>query len=186
MRPKEITKPRVYLRPAKEMTLDDFIHSFPHDLVFYIGSHSGYFFCGTIEEYERDIDDISRLARRAIVDLKRRMSRYEQYKDVVDMSRYEHYKDVFERATQMLAEFKPLRSRTVLDCYKKDMPFVDNEIAIIVNGYEVGKFWLKPEYDAWREQRLGGKKSGRKKSKRSGKSAGFPVYVAVFTGTPAC
>jgi hypothetical protein len=190
-------------------TLNDFMHglSLPLDTVFFIGSQSSYFFCGTLAEYERDIDTIERLTYKALVELLRRMERqlasnqddiakfnrhiqrnfpksvtdypsiyevsehdFSKYKQKVkeyqntlkkafdEMQRsLEHKLDIINtaelsvrRTAERIDDFKPMRERIVTDCYKKDMPNAYNEVAILVQGDEVGSFWLKREYDAWR------------------------------------
>lgn len=142
------------------LNLDKCVREFSENDILHIGSQTNYFFVGTKNEYERQIDDIStyyhNFYKRVIKE--RTKDIYGTVGEIAKLKKDCKYKqklsakitrlislyNVKETAEQILKEFKPMRSRKVLEVYLRVQK---DGICIIVEGAEQGKYWDKSEWD---------------------------------------
>lgn len=152
-----------------KMTLSSAIRQFGEDYpgtVFYIGSSSGsgFYFIGTADEFERDIEDINKTFEETIysryidlnedlLDLMRRTLSKKDFEKQTDMLVNEHEKFVRqkENAYKYAYAYKnwiPMQDRIVSSISRKD-PLTDdvkNGVIIKIKGIEEGRYWFYNEY----------------------------------------
>lgn len=155
------------------ITLQQQMDKLADDEIVHIGSKSGYFFCGTKAEYEANIDTVSdellaemQKVRQRLIGYKIRLPKY--YAKLAEFDPTTTDEDALKklsRAAQLvangaekvieanrrlplveqnIAEFKPVRERTVLDFY----PCLDEADGwnVVVDGVEEGSYWTLDEY----------------------------------------
>lgn len=135
-------------------TVDEIIKEHPRT-TFYIGSRSGFFFIGDYTEWKkrkdlvngacmRKYDSAQYEARSNVPDLlkditklvtDRRINRNACSKKIADLMHY---------VEDMAVEWENIGNRVPVKIDKKS---IDDGIALIVKGLELGGFWLKEEYD---------------------------------------
>lgn len=147
-------------------TLDDTVKSYGKDDVLYIGSQSGFFFIGDKTEYEKRIDDISSKYETALASrLSAAQKDFEnmtdkllylkkaesetiiEYADRVQRTgkEYKRLHSLLPKIKEEKENFTALRTREVKDSYSKE---VEGGFAIIIEGNEIGGYWMKSEWDA--------------------------------------
>lgn len=159
-------------RTVAQMVED--IGSASPDTVFYIGSKSGFFFIGTMDEYKADVDKLSKQIHQYYEDLqikaKNRLKTNvgksykinkgelnEKFADRLAMVAKQIKEDLatIDNATRILDTWRDIPKRKVKSADKKD-PLIDPEgIILLVDGHE-GGVWFREEYK-------GGMKNGTKK-----------------------
>lgn len=147
------------------MKLKEQLELFGNNELLHIGSQSGFFFIGTKSEFEKDCAGIEEYYK----DLFKRSQASAQSKLVdaqalaiktskqgTDWRGYAHKLeaygarlrealDVYEDASRKVNEFTPFLDREVYDVYVNIS--IDGGKDIILYGDEVGKYWLKNEYN---------------------------------------
>lgn len=159
-----------------KMTLRDAIRAVDADYpgtIFYVGSESSYFFIGTAEEFDRDIDSINvTYKERFKIDRKRVLDNYvsDLYEAVKEHKKYKtNVKDevslceyIINKREQLvrnnllvckyhtaLRDWCDIQDRIVKRCYKRDAQGefdISNGLVMIVPGYEQGKWSFDREY----------------------------------------
>lgn len=148
----------------KETALDELVHEQGDEVVICIGSHDGFFFCGTRAEYDADIEQISkRLKERMLFNAERNFTYFRNKLNSLQLLAAEgetptssdlkiligtlssHLKN-----TAMAARFKPVRDREIQESYNG---LFGDSLKIIVEGDESGKFWDRDEYQKDKERR---------------------------------
>lgn len=142
------------------LNLDECVRELSENDILHIGAQTNYFFVGTKTEYEKQIDDIStyyhNFYKRVIEE--RTKDIYGTVGEIAKLKKDFKYKQNLsakiarlinlyndkENAEKILKEFKPMRSRKVLDVYLRVQK---DGICIIVKGAEQGKYWDKSEWD---------------------------------------
>lgn len=152
-----------------KMKLADAIHLFSKDYpgtIFYLGSSdgSGFYFIGNAEEFDRDIEDLSKSYEQSIynryvdinedmLSLMRRVLKEKDFEKQTDMLVDEHEKFIRlkESANKYACAVKswlPIQERIVTTMIRKN-PVTDepkNGVIIHVKGIEDGKYWFYHEY----------------------------------------
>lgn len=146
----------------------NYLHEMKPNTILYIGSQSAYFLIGTPEECLNLIDSVSeeyfeffknnatiakkRLSEilpkiknieKAAVSGKNNLMEFAQKLNHLAVMEIQAVKDV-SCAVKNVDLFTPMRGREIKDAYIKE---VDPGIAIIIDGYERGKYWFKSEWD---------------------------------------
>lgn len=151
------------------MILDEFMKSVDENQVFAIGSKSQYFFIGTKEEYERDIDTIAELhyenmkARKKLSENNIAKCQagltWDGTQDLMEYSKeLIHLGNSLQKSLRTLAmldealdNYVPIRERKLKDKYKSCQPDCRTNY-VVVEGGEQGSFWLREEYLLAREK----------------------------------
>lgn len=159
-----------------KMELRDAIHAIEADYpgtIFYVGSESSFFFIGTAEEFDNDIDEINKVYHaRFKTDRKRVLNNFVEdlYYNINDHKRYRTNKedevalcdyirnsqDKLARNLMLVSKYhdavnnwRDIQHRIVKRCYKRDPSSefdVPNGLVMIVPGYEQGKWSFYREY----------------------------------------
>lgn len=136
--------------------LDEVISIFPNDVVLHIGSNTCFMFIGSKEEYEKDIESVSKsLINDSKKLFKKNKKKYEKAKGYIDDPKYKNdikrNKETMEWSKKQMNNYKmyidsfvPLSKRKILDVYPRTQR---DGIIIIIEGDEIGSFWTKEEYD---------------------------------------
>lgn len=159
-----------------KMELRDAIHAVDADYpgtIFYVGSESSFFFIGTAEEFDNDIDEINKMYKARfksdrkrvldnyISDLCNEAKEHKNYKtNVADEVKLCEY--IISRRERLvrnnllvckyhtaLRDWRDIQDRTVKRCYKRDPSSefdVPNGLVMIVPGFEQGKWSFYREY----------------------------------------
>lgn len=159
-----------------KMELKDAIHAVDADYpgtIFYVGSESSFFFIGTAEEFDNDIDEINKMYHaRFKTDRKRVLDNY--ISDLCEVAKeHKNYKTNVEDEVKLceyiiskreqlvrnnllvckyhtaLRDWCDIQDRIVKRCYKRDPHgefYIPNSLVMIVPGYEQGKWSFYREY----------------------------------------
>ena len=149
----------------EKTTLDEAVTALNDNVDLFIGAASGFFFIGTKKDYQEMIDGISdkyfmqfeNSANKCKLRLKssrQQMSNLKMIEGETDsefadrifqsLKNYQLEISALDNAITRVKTFVPLRNRIVTELYKKKY---EDGTAIIVEGYEDGKFWLKEEWE---------------------------------------
>lgn len=159
-------------RTVAQMVED--IGSASPDTVFYIGSKSGFFFIGTMDEYKADVDKLSKQIHQYYEDLQIKAQErlrkntgesykinkgesHEKFANRLAMVAKQIKEDLatIDNTTRILDTWRDIPVRKVKSADKKD-PLLDPKgIMLMVDGPE-GGVWFKEEYK-------GGMKNGTEK-----------------------
>ena len=157
----------------KGEALENVVENFKgSDIILHIGAQSGFFFVGTAEEFEKEIDDISdgfipvledkiRNAQRDIELVSKTTIRKDFEEDVETFStRLTNAAARLRTALKLIPEtrayiknYTPIRKRKVKSFNKR---IEENTVAIVVEGIENGDYWDRTEWDS-AESHLPGK-----------------------------
>ena len=154
----------------KRARLDENIGKERSNTVFFIGTEagSGFLFIGSKDEYEAEIDDLSKLRLTALKQaLKKNQTSLEKKimegipcKEGCSVASKTFYcESVADYATDLanlasrivslskqIKDFVPYRNRKVVQIYQKDALRGESGIAIIIEGDDLGSYWLRKEY----------------------------------------
>lgn len=137
-------------------TLDDVMKEIPDDEVVHIGSGSSFLFIGTKEDYARDIKKVSakciRDAKRVLDEVHQQIKR--DIKALINpnitvrelpdlLCRLRGRVEDAEKMEAYLKKFVAISKRTVKEAYPS---IVEDGIVLIIEGREVGKYWMLSEY----------------------------------------
>lgn len=116
--------------------LDDVAKAQAENEVLYVGGSEAFFWIGTPEQYEEEIDDIDKF-----------MTDYMKEQVAKKEETIKALKEQIKNLKQYIKEWQPLRDRTVKDCY----PGIDKKnpgTKILIKGRTAGpRYWMKSEYD---------------------------------------
>lgn len=159
-----IEKTNADLEVFKGKKLDRTVSKLPPQETLYIGSASGFFFIGTVTEFERKIDGITdryrESFRKTAISHENRLHgmTHECLKKKDDENAFEFAQRLIDlgeaikreiktadKARKRNAEFTDIRDRKVSDIYEKG---IYHGIAIIVDGAENGGYWTKEEWES--------------------------------------
>lgn len=146
----------------------NYLREMEPETILYIGSQSAYFLIGTPEECLNLIDRVSeeyfelfennvmiakeklsgilpkiKNIEKAAISGKNNLMEFAQELNRLAVMEIQAVKDV-SYAVKNVDLFTPMRGREIKDSYVKE---VDSGIAIIIDGYERGKYWFKSEWD---------------------------------------
>lgn len=120
----------------KGKTLDECATAQAEKEVLYIGGSEAFFWIGTTEQYEAEIDDIDKF-----------MTDYMKEQVVKKEETIKTLKEQIKNLKKDIKDWQPLRERTVKDCY----PGIDKKnpgTKILIKGRTAGpRYWMKSEYD---------------------------------------
>lgn len=120
----------------KGKTLDECATAQAEKEVLYIGGSEAFFWIGTTEQYEAEIDDIDKF-----------MTDYMKEQVVKKEETIKTLKEQIKNLKKDIKDWQPLRERTVKDCY----PGIDKKnpgTIILIKGRTAGpRYWMKSEYD---------------------------------------
>lgn len=130
--------------------LDEFMKLWGEDHMVFVGALSGYIFIGNLTAYKRDIAKLDAQAKAA---LERKTNQVRLMVDDVNKlidEENEHGDGVnLPRIDRAFSEIKTgISQRRIIETYEKVLDGAESGVAVIIAGAEVGKYWLKSEYDA--------------------------------------
>jgi hypothetical protein len=148
------------------MTLQEYMNNLEDDKIVAIGSKSQYFFIGTKEEFEEDIDKIDKILaddrQRYLQDALVTIENIKKLQYEEGMGTYDFAEKLIhsgralksaltrkENLKKAIRDYKPIRDREVIDEYES---ITENVTRVIVPGYEQGTFWFRDEYKNMRAQ----------------------------------
>ncbi len=140
------------------------VESWDGDDMFYVGSKSGFLFIGTkgelIDGLHKVSDQFKNLYRDEYEKSKAFLTK-EIYKPIKPKegetlkmyskrlggiaNRIAHEEDVIQTLYKRVSTFKDMENRKIKDIYEKILP-EEPGIAIIIEGFDVGKYWSLAEY----------------------------------------
>lgn len=158
---------------TKGEVLENVVENFKgSDIILHIGAQSGFFFVGTAEEFEKEIDDISDGFVPVLEDkIKNAQRDIELVSNATICKNFEEDIETFStRLTNAAAKLRtaikiipetrayiesytPMRKRKVKSFNKR---IEENTVAIVVEGIENGDYWDRTEWDS-AESHLPGK-----------------------------
>lgn len=141
-----------------KMKISEVIQEMDNETILNIGSGSGWFFIGKKEDYEKNIEKIS---RSYLNDAKEREKKYREkireanealsdnkltFDDLNKMiKRIRTYFPGLKLVEKYISDFIPIKKREVKSVYDKDKK--EDGICIVVEGTENGKFWDREEWE---------------------------------------
>jgi len=165
----------------KGETLENVVENFKGSgVILHIGAQSGFFFVGTAEEFEKEIDDISAGFIPVLEDkIKNAQDDIRLVAQTTIRKNYDEDISVFSTrltsaatrlrtAIKIIPEIKayikkytPIRKRKVKSFNKR---IEENTIAIVVEGIENGDYWDRTEWDSAESHLPGKYKIGHEKT----------------------
>ena len=122
--------------PYVGKSLDERANAQAENEVLYIGGSEAFFWIGTTEQYDAEIDEIDKS-----------MTDYMKGQITKKEETIKTLKEQIKNLKKYIKEWQPLRDRTVKDCY----PGIDVKnpgIKILIKGRTAGpRYWMKSEYD---------------------------------------
>lgn len=141
-----------------KMKINEVIQEMDNETILSIGSGSGWFFVGKKEDYEKNIEKIS---RSYLNDAKEKEKKYRErireanevladskltFDELEKMvKKIRRYLPALKQVEKYIDEFKPIKDRDVESVYDKIKK--EDGICIVVKGAESGKFWDKEEWE---------------------------------------
>ena len=140
------------------MKINEVIQEMDNETILNIGSGSGWFFIGKKEDYEKNIEKISRSylnnakerekkyrekireANEALADSKLTFDELEKV-----AKKIRRYLPGLKKVEKYIDEFIPIKDRDVESVYDKIKK--EDGICIVVKGSESGKFWDREEWE---------------------------------------
>lgn len=145
-----------------KMKINEVIQEMDNETILNIGSESGWFFIGRKEDYEKNIEKIS---RSYLNDAKEREKKYrkrirEANEVLVDskltfdelskmIKKIRRYLPGLKKVEKYIDEFIPIKDRDVESVYDKIKK--EDGICIVVKGTENGKYWDREEWEREKE-----------------------------------
>lgn len=141
-----------------KMKINEVIQEMDNETILNIGSGSGWFFIGKKEDYEKNIEKISRSylnnakerekkyrerIREANEVLADRKLTFDELEKMVKKIRRNF--PALKLVEKYINEFIPIKKREVKNIYDKDKK--EDGICIVVEGTENGKFWDREEWE---------------------------------------
>ena len=140
------------------MKINEVIQEMDNETILNIGSGSGWFFIGKKEDYEKNIEKIS---RSYLNDAKEREKKYREkireanealsdnkitFDELTKMvKRIRTYFPALKKVEKYIDEFTPIKDRDVESVYDKIKK--EDGICIVVKGTENGKYWDREEWE---------------------------------------
>ena len=141
-----------------KMKINEVIQEMDNETVLNVGSATGWFFVGKKEDYEKNIEKIS---RSYLNDAKEREKKYREkireanealsdnkitFDELTKMvKRIRTYFPALKKVEKYIDEFTPIKDRDVESVYDKIKK--EDGICIVVKGTENGKFWDREEWE---------------------------------------
>lgn len=141
-----------------KMKINEVIQEMDNETILNIGSESGWFFIGKKEDYEKNIEKIS---RSYLNNAKEREKKYrEKIREANEVladskltfdeldkmiKKIRRYLPALKLVEKYINEFIPIKKREVKNIYDKDKK--EDGICIVVKGTENGKFWDREEWE---------------------------------------
>lgn len=141
-----------------KMKINEVIQEMDNETVLNIGSGSGWFFIGKKEDYEKNIEKISRSylndakekekkyrerireANEVLADIKLTFDELEKM-----VKKIRRYLPGLKKVEKYIDEFIPIKDRDVESVYDKIKK--EDGICIVVKGTENGKYWDREEWE---------------------------------------
>ena len=140
------------------MKINEVIQEMDNETILNIGSGSGWFFIGKKEDYEKNIEKIS---RSYLNDAKEKEKKYREkireanealadsrltFDELSKMiKKIRRYLPGLKKVEKYIDEFIPIKDRDVESVYDKIKK--EDGICIVVKGTENGKFWDREEWE---------------------------------------
>ena len=141
-----------------KMKINEVIQEMDNETILNIGSGSGWFFIGKKEDYEKNIEKISRsYLNNAKEREKKYRERIREANEVLADSKltFDELEKMVKKirrnfpalklVEKYINEFIPIKKREVKNIYDKDKK--EDGICIVVEGTENGKFWDREEWE---------------------------------------
>lgn len=141
-----------------KMKINEVIQEMDNETILNIGSESGWFFIGKKEDYEKNIEKISRSylnnakerekkCREKIREANEVLADSKLTFDELDkmIKKIRRYLPALKLVEKYINEFIPIKKREVKNIYDKNKK--EDGICIVVEGTENGKFWDREEWE---------------------------------------
>lgn len=141
-----------------KMKINEVIQEMDNETILNVGSATGWFFIGKKEDYEKNIEKISRSY------LKDALEREKKYREKIRganevladsrltfdelskmIKKIRRYFPMLKKVEEYIDEFIPIKDRDVKSVYDKNKK--EDGICIVVKGKESGDFWDREEWE---------------------------------------
>lgn len=141
------------------MTLKEFLETADRNRLYAFGAESGYFFIGTLDEWERDKEKIYlKTYGRLTASIERTNKQMEtvrrRLKGEKNRTLREYYerrlrslKSIKQSLSSKLSRFTPFQDREVIDTFEANPEMSEYRINVLISGPSFGNgYWMREEY----------------------------------------